>query len=85
MTLISQLIKGILKVHQELLKYFNAEVILTYFLLSLTGIFPVILALNTNDLESAIVFCSIKLYISITTSRSYALFISYNLFHFYSQ
>ena len=51
MRLISQLIKGISRVPQKLLKYFNGTAILTSFLLLASGNFPVILILNLNDSE----------------------------------
>ena len=46
--LISQLINGILKVPQKLLKYFNGTIILT-FSLPLFPILPVIFGLNSNE------------------------------------
>ena len=46
--LISQLINGILKVPQKLLKYFNGTIILTFFL-PLFPILPVIFGLNSNE------------------------------------
>ena len=49
MRLISQLIKGISRVLQKLLKYFNGTTILTSFVLPVAGVFPVILILNLND------------------------------------
>ena len=52
--LISQLINGISRVLQELLKYFNGTAILTFFVLLEEGVFPVILDLYLNDSECAI-------------------------------
>ena len=54
MRLIFQLIKGISRVLQQLLKYFNGTAILTSFVLSSTGVFPVILILYLNDSDSVI-------------------------------
>ena len=50
--LISQLIKGISRVLQKLLKYFNGTAILTSFVLPSSGVFPVIFNLDLSDLES---------------------------------
>ena len=50
--LISQLIKGILRVLQKLLKYFNSTAILTSFVLPTAGVFPFIFTLDLNDSES---------------------------------
>ena len=47
----SQLINGISRVLQKLLKYFNGTIILTSFLLSSAGAFPVIFILDLNDSE----------------------------------
>ena len=47
MRLISQLIKDI----SELLMHFNGTAILTSFVLSTAGVFPVIFILNLNDPE----------------------------------
>ena len=47
--LISQLINGISRVLQELLKYSNGTAILTFFILLEAGVFPVILDLYLND------------------------------------
>ena len=52
--LILQLIKGISRVHQKLLKYFKGTAILTSFLIPAAGVFPVILLLNVNDSDSTI-------------------------------
>ena len=49
--LTSQLINGISRVLQKLLKYFNDTIILTSFVLPLAGVFPVIFTLDFNDLE----------------------------------
>ena len=54
MRLISQLIKGISRVLQKLLKYFNGITILRSFVLKLAGVFPVIFTLNSNDSEFTI-------------------------------
>ena len=57
--IISQLINGILRVLEKLLKYFNRTAISKIFLLSASGAFPAILNLNLNDSDSAILaFCS---------------------------
>ena len=47
MRLISQLIKGISRVFQKLLKYFNCTIILTFFVPS-SSVTPVIFCLNLN-------------------------------------
>ena len=52
MRLTSQLINGISRVFQKLLKYFNGIIISTSFVLPSSGIFPVIFILDLNDLES---------------------------------
>ena len=52
-SLTSQLIKGISRVLQKLLKYFNGTIISTSFSLPLLGVFPVIFILDLNDLEFA--------------------------------
>ena len=54
MRLISQLIKGISRVLQKLLKYFNGIAISTSFVLPAVGFFPVILILGMKDLEFTI-------------------------------
>ena len=51
--LTSQLIKGISRVLQKLLKYFNGTIISTFFSLPAAGVFPVIFILDLNDSESA--------------------------------
>ena len=51
MRLISQLIKDISRVFQQLLKYFNNTAVLTFFVLPPAGFFPVILVLHLNDSE----------------------------------
>ena len=51
MRLISQLIKGISKILQIILKYFNDTTTLTSFVFPAAGVFPVILILNSNDSE----------------------------------
>ena len=48
----SQLIDGIFKVLQKLLKFFNDIVVLTLFLASLPGVLPVIFVLYLKDSES---------------------------------
>ena len=52
MRLISQLIKGISRVLQKLLKYFNGTIISTSFVLPSAGVFPIIFILDLNDLEA---------------------------------
>ena len=49
--LTSQLINGISRVLQKLLKYFNGTIISTFFVFLLLGVFPVIFTLNLNDSE----------------------------------
>ena len=49
MRLISQLINGISRVLQKLLKYFNGTIISTSFVLPAAGVFPVIFILDLND------------------------------------
>ena len=49
MILISQLISGISKVLQKLLKYFNGTAISTFFVLPSEGVLPVIFILHLND------------------------------------
>ena len=51
--LTSQLIYGISRVLQKLLKYFNGTIISTSFSLPSSGVFPVIFILDLNDLEFA--------------------------------
>ena len=46
-----QLIKDILRVLQNLLKYFNRTAFSTAFVLPSRGVFPVIFILNVNDSE----------------------------------
>ena len=53
MRLTSQLIKGISRVIQKLLKYFNGTIISTSFSLTLLGAFPVIFILDLNNSEYA--------------------------------
>ena len=48
---VSQLIKGISRVPQKLLKCFDGTVILTCFVLQSAQVFPVIFILFLNDLE----------------------------------
>ena len=52
MRLDSQLINGISRVLQNLLKYFNGTIISTSFVLPLAGVFPVIFILDLNYFES---------------------------------
>ena len=49
MRLTSQLINGISRVLQKLLKYFNGTIISTSFVLPAAGVFPVIFILDLND------------------------------------
>ena len=51
MRLTSQLVNGISRVLQELLKYFNGTIISTSFVLPSAGVFPVIFILDLNDSE----------------------------------
>ena len=51
--LTSQLINGISRVLQKLLKYFNGTIISISLALPLAGVFPVIFTLDSNDSESA--------------------------------
>ena len=53
MRLTSQLINGISKVLLKLVKYFNGNFILTFFVLPLAGMFPVIFILDVNNSGSA--------------------------------
>ena len=53
MRLISQLINGISRVLQKLLRFFNGTAISTFFD-STSGVFPVILILDMNDSKFAI-------------------------------
>ena len=52
--LISQLINGISRVLEKLLKHFNGTANSTSFVLQSAGVFPVIFILDLNDSESAI-------------------------------
>ena len=61
MRLTSQLVKGISRVLQKLLKYFNGTGILTSFVLPAAGVFPVILILNLNDLDSIMLSLGLSL------------------------
>ena len=61
MGLISQLINGISRVLQKLLKYFNGTAISAFFLSSLLGVFPVILILYLNESDSCIVLAGTSL------------------------
>ena len=51
--LTSQLINGISRVLQKLLKYFNDTIILVFFIFPLSGVFPMIFILYLNDSEFA--------------------------------
>ena len=53
MRLTSQLIHGISRVLQKLLRYFNGTIISTSFSLPVAGAFPVIFILDLNDSEYA--------------------------------
>ena len=53
MRLTLQLINGISRVLQKLLRYFNGTIISIFFSLTAAGVFPVIFVLDLNDLESA--------------------------------
>ena len=57
MRLISQLISGISRVLQKLVKYFNGTAISTFFVLPSAGVFPVIFILDLKNSESAKVLC----------------------------
>ena len=50
----SQLINSISRGLQKLLKYFNGTAILSSFALLVAGVFPVILNLHLNELDSTI-------------------------------
>ena len=52
MRLTSLLIDDISRVLQKLLKHFNCTIISTSFVLSSSGVFPVIFILDLNDSES---------------------------------
>ena len=54
MRLISQLINGISRVLQKLLKYFNGTAVLTSFVFPAAGVLPVILTLYLNVSDSVI-------------------------------
>ena len=51
--LTSQLINGISRVLQKLLKYYNGTIIPISFVFPSAGVFPVIFTLDLNDSESA--------------------------------
>ena len=53
MGLTSQLINGISRVLQELLKYFNGTIISTFFVFPSSGVFSVIFILDLNDSKYA--------------------------------
>ena len=52
MKLTSQLINGISRVLQKLIKYFNSTIISTSFVLPSAGVLPAIFILDLNDPES---------------------------------
>ena len=52
MRLTSQLISGISRVLQKLIKYFNGTIISTFFVFLSAGVFPVTFFLDLNDSES---------------------------------
>ena len=53
-SLTSQLINGVSRVLKKLFKYFNGAIILTSFVLTLGGVFPVIFILDLNDSDCVI-------------------------------
>ena len=55
MKLTSQLVNGISRVLQNLLKYFNGLAISTCFVLPAAGVFPVIFILDLNDSDCVMV------------------------------
>ena len=55
MRLISQLINGISRVLQKLLRYFNGTPISASFVLPAAGVFPVILISYSNDSDCVII------------------------------
>ena len=57
MRLVSQLIKGILRVLQKLRCYFNGTAISTSFVLATVGFFPAILIFDVNVSEFAVSSC----------------------------
>ena len=56
-----QLIKGFSRVLEKLLKYFNGTAILTSFVLSSAGVFPVIFISDLNDSQFTIASVSSSL------------------------
>ena len=52
MRLTLQLVNGVSRVLQKLLRYFNGTIISTSFSLPPAGVFPVIFILDLNDLKS---------------------------------
>ena len=60
--IISQLINGISRVLQKLLKYFKGTTISTFFVLPSSGVFPVTLILDLNDSDSIILSFGASLY-----------------------
>ena len=56
MRFILQLIRGISRVLQKILKYFNSTAISTSFVLPVLGVLLFILAFNLNDSESSMLF-----------------------------
>ena len=63
--LISKVVKGISRVLQKLLKYFNGTAILTSFVLPAAGFFSVIFTLNLNNAllpgKSGLFYCYLKM------------------------
>ena len=59
--LTSQLISGISRVLQKLLKYFNGTIISTSFVLPVAGAFPVIFILNLNDSDCVMLLFGLSL------------------------
>ena len=59
--LTSQLINGISRVLQKLLKYFNGTIISTSFALPAAGVFPLIFTLDLNHSGSVIVSLGLSL------------------------
>ena len=63
--MISQLIKGVSRIPQKLLKCFNGAAISTLLLLAAAGVFPVIFTLGMTYSDSAIAALSASLGISL--------------------
>ena len=62
-----QIISGISRVFQHLLKYFNGTIISISFALSSAGVFPVIFILNWDDSESA----KLNIYVKVALTLLY--------------